>query len=204
MPLCLRRKQLQADYWVSLMGQRGDHPVQITIQESWDREVARLPSVGWTGEAVAREMSICDKNVCTGVPWPSVPLWELEVPKIDVEVLGHTFPSSTLFILGKHQSGLCSCLEPETVQHVLMSCRKYDRQRQDLLRELQETGLKEVSLKSILEVGSSRRGTSCLFTGLYSRVQSTEVLVHYMRKCSSGYGQWRAASRTACRKSVSS
>ena len=87
MPLCLRRKQLQANYWVSLMGQRDDHPVKITIQESWEREVARLPSFEWTRKAVAREMSIHDKNFCTGVLWPSVPLWELEVPKIDLKVL---------------------------------------------------------------------------------------------------------------------
>ena len=43
--------------------------------------------------------------------------------------IGHTFLNSTLFILGKHQSGLWSCQEPETVQHVLISCRNYDRQR---------------------------------------------------------------------------
>ena len=59
--------------------------------------------------------------------------------------------------------GLCSCQEPETVQHALISCRNYDCQRQDLLRELQEIGLEEVSLKSILEVGSSRRGKCCFF-----------------------------------------
>ena len=88
----------------------------------------------------------------------------------------HTFLNSTLFILVKHLSGLCSCQELEAVQHVLMSCRKYDHQRQELLRELREIGLEEVSLKSILEVGSSRRGKCCFFfrflkdTGLYSRV----------------------------------
>ena len=38
------------------------------------------------------------------------------------------------------------------MQHALISCRNYDRQRQDLLRELQEIGLEEVSVKSILEV----------------------------------------------------
>ena len=37
-----------------------------------------------------------------------------------------------------------------------------DCQRQDLLRDLQEIGLEEVSLKSILEEGSNRRG-SCSF-----------------------------------------
>ena len=29
---------------------------------------------------------------------------------------GHTFLNSTLFILGKHQSGLCSCQEPDKIQ----------------------------------------------------------------------------------------
>ena len=77
--------------------------------------------------------------------------------------IGHTFLKSTLFILGKHQSGLCCvCQELETVQHVLLSCRKYDHQRQELVRELQEIVFEEVSLKSILEVVSSRRGKSCL------------------------------------------
>jgi len=50
--------------------------------------------------------------------------------------IGHTFLNSTLFILGKHQSGLCSCQEPETVQHLLISRSMYDHQRQDLLREM--------------------------------------------------------------------
>lgn len=88
MPLCLRRKQLQANYWVNLMGQRCDHPVKITIQTSWEREVASLSSFGWTGEAVAQEMSIHDKNFCPGGLWPSVPLWQLEVPNTDLEILG--------------------------------------------------------------------------------------------------------------------
>ena len=72
---------------VSLRGQRFYHPVKITIQAS-EREVARHPRFGWTGEAVAQEVSIHDKNFCPGVLWPSVPLWQLEVPKIDLEVLG--------------------------------------------------------------------------------------------------------------------
>ena len=73
---------------------------------------------------------------------------------LEWELVAHFWTALCLF------SGLCSCQEPETVQHVLMSCRKYDRQRQELLRELWEIGLKEVSLKSILEVGKSRRGKS--------------------------------------------
>ena len=42
------------------------------------------------------------------------------------------------------------------MQHALISCRNYDHQSQDLLRELQEIGLEEVSLKSILVVELSR------------------------------------------------
>ena len=32
MPLWLRRKQLLANYWVNLMGQREDHPVRVATQ----------------------------------------------------------------------------------------------------------------------------------------------------------------------------
>lgn len=39
-------------------------------------------------EALAQEMSMRDKNFCPGVLWPSVPLWQLEVPKTDLEILG--------------------------------------------------------------------------------------------------------------------
>lgn len=31
-------------------------------------------------------MAIYDKNFCPGVMWPSVPLWQLEVPKTDLEI----------------------------------------------------------------------------------------------------------------------
>ena len=41
------------------------------------------------GEIVAQEMSTNDKNFCPlFVPWSLVPLWQLEVPKIDLKVLG--------------------------------------------------------------------------------------------------------------------
>jgi len=54
MPFFLRRQQLQANYWVNLMGQRCDHPVkatiqvswEATIQVSWEREMASFQSFG--------------------------------------------------------------------------------------------------------------------------------------------------------------
>ena len=75
-----------------------------------------------------------------------------------------------------------ACVHVRNLRHVLISCRNYDCQRQDLLRDLQEIGLEEVSLKSVLEVGSSRRGKCCFFkfikdTGLFNRIKCTKVLV---------------------------
>ena len=37
---------------------------------------------------MAQEMSIHHNNFCPGVLWPSVPLWQLEIPKTDLEMLG--------------------------------------------------------------------------------------------------------------------
>ena len=93
------------------MGPRGDHPVKITMQASWEREVAKLPSVGW------REMSIHDKNFCPGVPcWPSVPLWQLEVPKIDLEVLGIESDNPESYLVREFQ---CHIIE-RYQDHILM------------------------------------------------------------------------------------
>ena len=84
MPLWLRRKQLLANYWVNLMGQREDHPVRVATQASWERGVAKLSSFGWTGEVVAQELLVTDQIFCPAVLWPRIPLWQLDVPKVDV------------------------------------------------------------------------------------------------------------------------
>ena len=47
--------------------------------------------------------------------------------------IGHTLLNSTLFIIGKHQDGMCDeCQQPETVPHVLIH-RRYSRERKELL-----------------------------------------------------------------------
>ncbi|KAL2088359.1 hypothetical protein ACEWY4_015258 [Coilia grayii] len=87
MPLGLRRKQLQANYWVNLMGQRPDHPVREVIGPSWEREVANTASFGWTGESVARDLDIFHLHFCPGALWPVIPVWQLDVPDIDLLLL---------------------------------------------------------------------------------------------------------------------
>lgn len=56
MPFDLRTKQLQANHWVGLMGQRHVHPVRVALQP----------------------------NFFPVIMWPSVPLWQLQVPETDL------------------------------------------------------------------------------------------------------------------------
>ena len=45
--------------------------------------------------------------------------------------IGHTNLNGTLKIIGKHPTGLCQkCQQPETVQHILITCRSYERERE--------------------------------------------------------------------------
>lgn len=45
---------------------------------------------------------------------------------------GHGHLNSTLNVMGKHPSGLCSvCQQPETVEHILINCRKCARERKN-------------------------------------------------------------------------
>ena len=68
--------------------------------------------------------------------------------------IGHTLLNSTLFIIGKHQDGMCDeCQQPETVPPVLIHCRRYSRERKELLETLRELGLEEISVKGILNLG---------------------------------------------------
>ncbi|KAL7374966.1 hypothetical protein ABVT39_009897, partial [Epinephelus coioides] len=38
-------------------------------------------------EAVAQELSVLDKPFCPTVLWPQIPIWQLEVPKVDFGLL---------------------------------------------------------------------------------------------------------------------
>jgi len=62
--------------------------------------------------------------------------------------IGHSKLNVTLCILGKHPTGLCNeCHEEETVSHILMSCRKFTQERQELKHNLQEIGIGQYSVK---------------------------------------------------------
>lgn len=64
---------------------------------------------------------------------------------------GHTRLNSTLNLIGKLPTGQCEvCGESETVEHVLIRCRKYEQQRRVLTRRLENRGL-IMSLGNLLQ-----------------------------------------------------
>ncbi len=65
--------------------------------------------------------------------------------------MGHAKLNSTLHIIGKHSTGLCEiCQVKETVDHVLLLCPRYEQERNELQRELQNLGCTEFSICNIL------------------------------------------------------
>ena len=90
--------------------------------------------------------------------------------------IGHCKLNGTLRMLGKHPTGQCDeCQEEETVSHIFMSCRKCIKERQELKYSLQEIGIGQYNVKSILGCGKSEQGNKYLFyflkrTGLERRI----------------------------------
>ena len=91
-------------------------------------------------------------------------------------VIGYSRLHSTLFILGKHLTGRCSlCEEMETVEHVLMSCSEYIRERGVMFAGLRKLGLVELRFTDVLESGVTMNGKQYLFaflkgTGLFRKL----------------------------------
>lgn len=83
MPLGLHHKQ----FLVNLKGQGDSYPTKQVMHTCWERVVVQVPSFGWTGELVAKDMGIDNKDFCPIAFWPLVPLWVLETPKIYLELL---------------------------------------------------------------------------------------------------------------------
>jgi len=57
-------------------------------------------------------------------------------------MLGHCSLKNkqTLKIIGKHQTGLCEgCREEESVEHIIMRCKRYEMQRQVMKNKLRHS-----------------------------------------------------------------
>lgn len=56
--------------------------------------------------------------------------------------LGHSMLNSSLKLIGKHQTGECEhCGVPESVEHVLIQCNRYNRHRQLLVARASENNI---------------------------------------------------------------
>lgn len=68
--------------------------------------------------------------------------------------IGHTSLNYSLYKIGKHESGKCdNCGELETVNHIILECPAYERERFDLIQELGQLEDKVISLKVLLGNG---------------------------------------------------
>ncbi len=52
---------------------------------------------------------------------------------------GHTRLNSTLYKMGKHDTGRCEfCGQEESVEHVILYCQKYETERRILMQNLEK------------------------------------------------------------------
>lgn len=83
--------------------------------------------------------------------------------------IGHSGLNQTLYIIGKHQTGLCiRCSEVETIEHVLLHCTAYNRERGELTKKLKELSITNFNLTNLLSCASEQ-----------SRVQ--KELLYYLK-----------------------
>ena len=109
-------------------------------QESWD-----------TSDTGRHLYSIQNKVSCKRVPAGNR-REEIVLSRLRI---GHTGLNHSLWRIGKHQTGSCShCGIGETVQHVLLECRQYAREREPLMNAVRREK-KVFSLSSLLGDGNS-------------------------------------------------
>ncbi len=68
-------------------------------------------------------------------------------------------------MIEKHQTGLCEgCREEESVEHIIMTCKRYETQRQVMKNKLREIGVQQITLKGLLStVNRIQSRIRCLF-----------------------------------------
>lgn len=65
--------------------------------------------------------------------------------------IGHTALNYSLHKIGKHENGICDkCGQQETVEHILLKCVAYERERFQLSQELELMGTDNLSLQVLL------------------------------------------------------
>ena len=81
-----------------------------------------------------------------------------------------------MFLIGKHDTGLCQCGQLETVAHVFLECREYNAERQRLFISMAKLGVEVYSVFSLFGHNKHHQMISKAVmqflhnTGLYERI----------------------------------
>ncbi|XP_042577005.1 uncharacterized protein LOC122136668 [Cyprinus carpio] len=91
--------------------------------------------------------------------------------------IGHSGLNHSLFIIGKHQSGLCTtCSKAENIEHELLHCALYSKEREELFKKLRNMGIINFTISNLLSCASRQSSTMreilryLKITGLESRI----------------------------------
>lgn len=90
---------------------------------------------------------------------PITKRWKLNSGRRDDLVLtrlrlGHCGLAIGLKLMAKHPDGLCQCVE--TVQHAILSCNRYAKERRQMFVQLSDLGLSSFSMQTILGYEQNR------------------------------------------------
>ncbi len=89
--------------------------------------------------------------------------------------LGHCSLNKTLKMIGNHQTGLCEgCRDEESVEHIIMTCKIYETQRQVMKNKLREIGVQEITSKGLLSTVDRIQSRILMYflreTGVFNRI----------------------------------
>lgn len=101
----------------------------------------------WDEEETGRHMHNIQKQIKRGKVWGRNRREEIIITRLRI---GHTGLNQSLKVIGKHPTGECEyCGQIETVTHILTTCKRYDKERQELRETMQEEGV-ETTIENIL------------------------------------------------------
>ncbi len=133
MPLWIRRKQLVANYWINLRGHGENHPTKKVLQNCWEKERRKKESFGWTGDLIAKEMDIYDKEFASTVVWTNKPIWTMENTKVDIELLIIKGSSGITDIVNEYYIYIWTICTKIVFKLLQMDQRIYKQRQRDLL-----------------------------------------------------------------------
>ncbi|KAK7062334.1 hypothetical protein R3P38DRAFT_2678851 [Favolaschia claudopus] len=124
----------------------------LALQAGRKKSTAKTWNKEWKESRVGRRLTEIDKTP----PGQATLRWYKGLPRTQCSILtqlrtGHIGLNAYLARFGLVDSDLCpTCREPETVNHFLLTCRRFSQQRDDLRRSLFANGRQRLTKTSLL------------------------------------------------------